>query len=211
MFEIPIQIINCPSRRPAILLPFGATVPYNTASMPTTTIATDYAACGGDRGWDISFPVPSTFAEADDPSFEWEDVSDRTGISFVRSRVTTSKVTDGLARTYMVGEKYVNPDRYLIPLGRAGDDNAYNGHDWHTVRYGAEVEHGQEEYSALAPLQDMHGFNASDRFGSAHPSGFHMALGDGSVHAISYDIDTDVHRYLSNRKDGIAVDLSEIE
>jgi hypothetical protein len=44
------------------------------------------------------------------------------------------------------------------------------------------------------------------RFGSAHPTMFHMVYCDGSVHPIAYDIDRQIHRSLGGRKDGDVVD-----
>lgn len=46
----------------------------------------------------------------------------------------------------------------------------------------------------------------SVRFGSAHSGAFNMAFCDGSVHAISYDIDPRLHAMLSDRQDGHTVD-----
>jgi hypothetical protein len=46
-------------------------------------------------------------------------------------------------------------------------------------------------------------------FGSAHESGFHMALCDGSVQMMTYSIDLEIHRRLGNRNDGMTVDQQE--
>jgi prepilin-type processing-associated H-X9-DG protein len=53
----------------------------------------------------------------------------------------------------------------------------------------------------LVPFQDRPGILDTWNFGSAHPSGFHMTMCDGSVHTINYDILADTHRLLSNRSD----------
>ena len=42
-------------------------------------------------------------------------------------------------------------------------------------------------------------------FGSAHAGGFNMVFCDGSVHNISYDVDSLTHTYLANRLDGQTV------
>jgi len=41
------------------------------------------------------------------------------------------------------------------------------------------------------------------RFGSAHPDGCNFVYCDGSVRLISYSIDPEVHRAVSNRRDGM--------
>jgi hypothetical protein len=43
--------------------------------------------------------------------------------------------------------------------------------------------------------------NCTQRFGSAHSSGFHVVLCDGSVQTVRYSIDLVVFSYLGNRKD----------
>ncbi|MCD4728919.1 MAG: DUF1559 domain-containing protein [Pirellulales bacterium] len=55
-------------------------------------------------------------------------------------------------------------------------------------------------------MQDSPGITAYWHFGSAHSNGFHIALCDGSVHMISYSIDSHVHSYLGNRMDGQIID-----
>jgi prepilin-type N-terminal cleavage/methylation domain-containing protein/prepilin-type processing-associated H-X9-DG protein len=57
-------------------------------------------------------------------------------------------------------------------------------------------------------ITSVDGFNGL-RFGSAHAGGFNMAFCDGSVHSISYEIDSTVHLLLSDRQDGASVDPSQ--
>jgi prepilin-type processing-associated H-X9-DG protein len=68
--------------------------------------------------------------------------------------------------------------------------------------------YGAEDYQ---PRQDFIGSDNPNifAFGSAHPASLNMAMCDGSVHSISYEIDRDTHRYLANRMDGQVANLSE--
>ena len=54
------------------------------------------------------------------------------------------------------------------------------------------------------PRQDTIGVDDPNiyAFGSAHSGAMNMAMCDGSVQSISYDIDRDAHRYLANRMEG---------
>ena len=50
------------------------------------------------------------------------------GINWIQSQVMLAHITDGTSKTYMVGEKYLNPDNYFT--GDDPDDEPYfNGTD----------------------------------------------------------------------------------
>ncbi len=65
-------------------------------------------------------------------------------------------------------------------------------------------------WTGYQPAQDTPGALLEWRFGSAHANGLNMAFCDGSVQLIDYTIDVSVHRGLSNRKDGQAIDGKKI-
>jgi prepilin-type processing-associated H-X9-DG protein len=55
-------------------------------------------------------------------------------------------------------------------------------------------------------MQDTPGWMYYLSFGSAHPRSLNMAMCDGSVHVVNYNINPDIHRRLGDRKDGKAID-----
>jgi prepilin-type processing-associated H-X9-DG protein len=62
----------------------------------------------------------------------------------------------------------------------------------------------------VKPAQDQAGIDLTWSFGSCHTGGFNMAMADGSVRLISYDINETTHRRLCNRLDGLPIDGSTL-
>jgi prepilin-type processing-associated H-X9-DG protein len=196
----PIGTYYCPSRRPA--LPYGlgwATgtgVTFANLNKPVTLLAkNDYAVNAGDTMYRNNGP------DGNPPS---------TGISFYASNVTMADVKDGSSNTFMCGEKYMNPDAYADEAGTAewGDDgSAIAGHTWQHARWTYYDSASPE--NSYVPRQDTPGYYYNHAsFGSAHSGGLNMALCDGSVRIISYDIDALTHSRLGNRQDGYTVDAA---
>jgi prepilin-type processing-associated H-X9-DG protein len=48
-------------------------------------------------------------------------------------------------------------------------------------------------------------------FGSAHVAGWNVVFCDGSVRMMTYNLDPETHRRLSNRKDGLVIDQSKFD
>jgi hypothetical protein len=111
------------------------------------------------------------------------------GMGHRMSQVTAGNVLDGLSNVYLVGEKYMNEDKY-----ESGDDPGdarpmMVGFSSSTIRWASDK-----------PQQDS-GENHPNIFGSAHPETFNVSLGDGSVRSISFDINLDTHKNLAGRSD----------
>jgi hypothetical protein len=61
----------------------------------------------------------------------------------------------------------------------------------------------------LQPLRDTLGVSNYLIFGSSHSAGFSMAMCDGSVHMLNYQIDATAYANLGNRADGCVVDAKK--
>ena len=221
--QSPIAIFNCPTRRRAELFPFTlAASTYINANEPPTVARTDYAACGGSQGFntngfttyqgpDIS-ALTKTDAELDaifnDPSRKSKSMN---GVSHLYSAVKIRHVSDGLSKTYVVGERYIHFTLY--EEGTAGDDNQSwdTGYDWDSYRWtniktpaGAFLAKDGKGLYPGEPVADSQLLPSTNNqnFGSAHTQVFYMAMGDGSVHGIPYDVDLNVHQGLGARNDG---------
>jgi len=121
-------------------------------------------------------------------------------------RLPLAAIRDGMSNTYLLGEKYLDPNQYLENSTDLGDNHsAWTGLNWDTTRT-TQRKIATGALKSEVPMRDKPGIVNYWTFGSAHPSSFGMAFCDGSVRGISYNIDAEVHRRLGNRHDGLAVD-----
>ena len=206
----PVAGLNCPTRRASIAYPYnmGSTYAYRNITLGSVIGRCDYAANCGDAYAGGCIPGPGSYAIGDSwtASF-WGGVgngeSTATGVIFVHSKLTIAAIRDGTSNTYLVGERYNNPDHYFDGLAGDDDQGWDTGIDTDTARW-------TDNNSAMQPAQDTAGSGSGNlNFGSAHASGFNMVFCDGSVQSISYSIDSLTHRYLGNRNDGELIDGSK--
>jgi len=193
----PITTVWCPSRRRPGAFGFGNysadQLCFKHDGIDTTRLfatgvtRNDYAINAGDYGIQFGFG----------------DFSQHTGVSYHRSQVRIADVRDGTSNTYLAAEKYLMPDHYQNGMSPGDDGCVFGGHDWDIARW-------TKNDASYKPMQDRLGYSHSRAFGSAHPAGFNALLCDGSVRTISYSIDTEIHGYLGNRRDGEPIDASKL-
>jgi hypothetical protein len=202
LLQTPIAIFNCPTRRQAMAYPIAyayANRPHGSA--PVTAVArSDYAMNCGDQprceidGW---FNPPS-LAEGDRADYPWPDVSDQTGISFLRSQITAAHIRRGLSNTLLVGEKY---------LSQANQSTgADHGDDWHMF---AGFQDDVHRSTFQPPTRDGDETRTC-RFGSMHATILNMAFCDASVRPVRFDINPVVFRSIGNRSHAVVVDDSHL-
>lgn len=195
--SIPMLAFNCPSRRSATPYPFISSVNFINITRPDFVARSDYAACSGDQVPNVAAGRgrgPVSLQQGDSFEFVWLDVN-RNGVVFRRSTVTFAMILDGLSNTYLVGEKHVAAKHYYSGAPQNDDQHLLVGFDSDTLRTTDPV---------APPQRDIQG--ASDHaWGSAHPSGFLMAMADSSVQLVAYRVDREVHRTRGNRSDGEVV------
>jgi prepilin-type processing-associated H-X9-DG protein len=127
------------------------------------------------------------------------------GIFIPYITVAMAQVTDGSSNTYLIGEKYMDTNKYYSDrYNVCGSSCVYCGYFMHTVRCVGYL--GPEPY--CQPRQDTAGYDNYETFGSAHAGMCNMAFCDGSVHQISYGIAPLIHYQLGNRADGQPIDAS---
>jgi prepilin-type N-terminal cleavage/methylation domain-containing protein/prepilin-type processing-associated H-X9-DG protein len=204
--QVAVPIMYCPSRRAAIAYPTSPGVPTNDNHESKLQFAArcDYAMnVGNATGNYDTGNVPNANQNT---GVVWHEAEtgDPAPNNLESVLVKFRQITDGLSKTYCVGEAYQNPDTYET-WAVNNDWPVYNGlqdDDARSVGYHAQTYTAQE---AHPPTQDTPGVisdNLRFAFGSAHPGAFHMAFCDGSVQSISYDIDLEAHCMSGHRSDG---------
>jgi prepilin-type N-terminal cleavage/methylation domain-containing protein/prepilin-type processing-associated H-X9-DG protein len=171
---------------------------------------------------------PTTYASgtsgtAFNPNFTW------TGVIYQRSTVGDGSVKDGLSKTYLIGEKFVDR-RYTengLYYGDQGSMYEGMGADNYRTTFvlpkdttvqtsgvddtdpGNPVQTGTSTAPLASMLSDQVDTNGAYGciFGSAHSGGIvNFVFCDGSTKSISVTIDPLTHRYLGERNDGKILD-----
>jgi len=200
--QTPVSFYNCPSRRMPKLYTVSSSPSANCNSMSTGT-KIDYAGNHGQvtvRSEDSYSDTRAkiSYSKTSEEILTAKEVTDQGGMFFIASGVTDAEVFDGTSNTYLVGEKYLQPEAY--EAGNGCDDNvALSGCDWDTLRD-----------TNYLPYQDRSGWAGSAYvFGSPHAGSLGMVMADGSAHRISYSIEASVHRYLGDRRDEKVVQIPD--
>ncbi len=196
----PVVLFTCPSRRQMGVWPLPSSLQNWFINCITISQNTrmDYAINTGDADTD-DVGGPLNYTDGNNPRWSgWQPPGTFTGVSFQRSQITPAHITDGLSNTYLLGEEEHDPDLYFN--GQSPDDD-----------FGpfAAVQNDSSRLTNTPPLQDASGVDNYYAFGSVHSGTFNMSFCDGSVRAISYSIDPELHRRLGNRADGLPIDESK--
>jgi prepilin-type processing-associated H-X9-DG protein len=225
LHETPVLTFSCPSRRPMrpyIIGSWGNMLSQSwigAQAVRRGVIKSDYAASSGDSlRWSGDSPmwIPGSYQAADNNAM-WTDTGCgkitrtgesplcQTGVMYYRSDVTPAQITDGTSHTYLLGEKYLGTHLYDGGTTFADNQDIYSGYEWdnHRVAYQPGADFPEDYYQ---PRQDTPNYDNYAAFGSAHAGGLNMAMCDGSVQSISYDINPLTHRWLANRLDGNVVE-----
>ena len=212
MNQTPLSVWMCPSRRGALVYAVRSSRswPINCSKPSDLNVGWcrfDYASNGGsvEVMWGDgppTWPTPwpgGPVGPGKSGFLSLDDFKKCNGINHQCSQVRIADITDGTSCTYLVGEKYCDPDYYYTGDSYNDDDPPLGGDDldWHG-------------WTCYMPLQDTAGLYLCGYFGSVHANSFNMAFCDGSVQAISYSIDPTVHLYLGSRNDDKSIDAKKV-
>jgi prepilin-type N-terminal cleavage/methylation domain-containing protein/prepilin-type processing-associated H-X9-DG protein len=227
-----IPVFICPTRRAPIALtartPDGKYTELDTAGnekppynseIPDTLAKTDYAINGG-TGQSPStqaggFPPLGGPPLATDCAGRYPNCagiagdfaaiqSSWNGISTKMTGARMGQITDGTSKTALVGEKALPPKFYETGYGEGNHYASNNGGDNSSMYQGYDIDNTR--WIGPKPEQDNDNNDfvavADRRFGSAHTGSMNLAMCDGSVQAIDYDIEQKVWGTYGARDDG---------
>lgn len=175
----PLPFMFCPSRRE-----------------PEVVVAGDWLQNPGNSGKSFGHAKNDYAASSHDSTERFPR-----GIGMVAQMqpVYVKQVSDGLSKTLLLGEKQMNVQ--LLGQMQANDNEGYTcGWNHDTMRFTSRKPRPDFRHSANP---------GDDLFGSSHPSGFVAALGDSSIHFLSYEMEQEVFRRLGHRRDGLPVDVTQ--
>lgn len=206
MLQVPLEEFMCPARREVKPYPF---IDSHTPSLAHNATGCVSGECFVARGDFRANAGNRNMGEQTGPGIVSEDhYSWRcdfpynggyyNGVVYQRSTIKLGRVIDGASKTALVGEKAMKPSNYETGLDSSDDQCLFTGHDQDNQGFTAD---GKDRYPPIRDDQVVVSSSARWRFGSVHPAGMHMALCDGSVDAIAYDIDEDVFAGLGGRND----------
>jgi prepilin-type N-terminal cleavage/methylation domain-containing protein len=198
VLAIPVAMFYCPTRRAPLSYPSyvnSGDGDADDAPILTHTPKSDYAINGGadihnNAAFDI-YRIPMLGI--------YESKYPAPGVRPVRAK----EVTDGLSRTYLVGEKSVKIEEYTEspPVGQCGGDTSsiYACKSTDCVRIAnGDPQHDPNHFNALNGLTSW----LCQEFGSAHSSTWNAVFCDGSVHSLSFNISFSTHQALATRAAG---------
>jgi hypothetical protein len=202
-YETQVGTFACPTRgvsAPVAVGSFG----YANITAPTVAGRSDYAANGGsqlDATWfqtGVTAATVSTLpgTASGDPalaSATLVEASKATGVVFRGSMMRPAHLRDGMSNVYLLGERFIQRGQSQTSSSIGNQHSWLVGFDDDSIRFTASSPEGDSDSAASA---------FEGRFGGGHSGVFPMAMADGSVHMLPFDITLSVHQMLGNRRDG---------
>ena len=163
----------------------------------------DYAGCAGNnRGGGNAYWDDTANGTIITSSMFFNDRGGRGGFNW-DSNITFKKVTDGLSKTILAGEKHVPVDGLNV------DGSIYNGDNMDGfARTGGRIvpiAFGKSDETSCGRVPGCRSPCACDNFGSWHPGVCQFVFVDGHVQPIDVDIAPVVLDLLTVRNDGQAI------
>ena len=116
--------------------------------------------------------------------------------------ITPAKISDGTSKTAIIVEKRLRPSTYSSGFDPQDDRGWSDGWDFDTLRLAACAPQPDGEKLMRTNGTEAGPDQAAMTAGSAHVGGFNVAMADGSIRTVDYEIELEVFNSLSHRSDG---------
>ena len=177
---------NCPSRKDERLTPLGTSDwPYRNSAKTERAATISYGANWGDEV--ITFTGGPSTLQASKPAYV-----KGTGVVFWHSKLRIAQIIDGTSKTMFLTEYRWSFD----PANPAGGENYYG---IGTPLAGGYLTTALHRPGRDGVLEGELAVSELGQMGSAHPSGFNVAVCDGSVRLMDYNTSLDVLRRMAHR------------
>jgi prepilin-type N-terminal cleavage/methylation domain-containing protein/prepilin-type processing-associated H-X9-DG protein len=198
MVATPLKVFNCPSRRNGGPYPNAGNYSYFNGGgiTPTRVARADYAACAGNVAADEISGGPSSLAQGDTPGYWGNTAAKFNGVIFQRSFIRITDILNGSSNTFLIGEKYLNPQNYDTGSDPGDNESMYVGMD-NDINRTTDPWDGSK--AAANPQRDRWGYQNTFIFGSNHSTGLNMLMCDGSAKHVSYEVEPAVFLRAGNR------------
>lgn len=200
VYETHVTSFVCPTRGVSAPVAVGS-FSYLNIDAPTVAGRSDYAANGGDvvsaamvdHSGSASTTEQAILAMPGSAAGSGSGTDRATGVVFRGSMMKPAHLRDGLSNVYLLGERFIPRGQAVTSTATGNQHSWLVGFDDDSIRFTATVPSGDADNAGAA---------FEGRFGGSHSGVFPMAMADGSVHMIPFDIDPTTHRRLGHRKDG---------
>ncbi len=192
---IALPLFNCPSRRTGGPYPNLSNNDYHECdpAVPPLLARADYAGNAGDQESPQNGAGPDSLDQGLNGPFTWVQNPPATGIFYQRSATRIAEILSGTSNVFLAGEKWMDSTHYTDGKFGGDNENMYCGYDNDVTRSTFHPPMPDAPNIPLTPLEPQF------RFGSVHPGGVNMLLGDGSVRLVEYTIDPTVWKTMGRR------------
>jgi prepilin-type N-terminal cleavage/methylation domain-containing protein len=190
--QTPLSVMACPSFHDMKLYKAVNWTYINASPRADTCARGDYAGvCGSNDRSETNDGGPGTNPPG---TYAWQNIDDpantyyMNGIIYQRSTIKQKDITRGTSHTFLIGERYINPDEFLAGTGTGDNECMWVGQDNDVTRTTySTAPSGATGGPGVKRCQK--GVSSVLWFGSIHPAGAHFVCADGAVHTVSYDVD----------------------